>query len=406
MLSPYRSVLSRRGAFGFVTAGLVGRFPLSMLGLGALLLVTTSGGSYAVGGALTATIAIATSIGAPPTGRLADRFGQHRLLPPSLLLFGAGVAGTVVAVLHHAPTWTFFPPAIVAGVAVPQIGSMVRARWVRLVGGTPELNTAFALESGLDEVVFVVGPVIATVLATQVWPAGGVVTAAGLAMIGGMALALQRSTEPPPSRHSTDAHPAAISVPGLRVLVATFVAVGGIFGTMDVAVVGFAQEHGHRGLAGVVLGVFALGSLIASVVYGSMHWRAPLHRRFSIAVAGLFLGTVPIMLAPSIPVLAGTALVAGLAISPSIIAGMGLVEALVPPGALTEGFSWVITAIGVGVAIGSSVSGVVVDAAGGHRALLTSVACGVVATSVAWLFRSRLHTDVGRATPVRRAASC
>lgn len=402
MLSQYRALFARPGTLSFVLAGLIGRFPLSMLGLGAVLLVTTRHGSYGVAGALSATLTVASAAGAPPTARLADRFGQHRVLPPSVLLFAVAIAGMVLAVTRNAPTWTYFPPAIVAGVAVPQIGSMIRTRWSAIVGGTPALNTALSLESALDEVVFVVGPVLATALAIGVWAPAGVVTAVGLCVIGGSALTGQRRTEPPPHpREDGVPHP-AIRTRGVWLLVVVFIAVGGIFGTMDLAAVAFTQEHGHRGLAGIVLAGFALGSLLAGVGYGAVHWKAPIGVRFQRAVIGLALGTVPILLAPNIAVFTVAAFVAGFAISPSIVAGMSLIQALVPPRALTEGFAWVTTAIGIGVALGASIAGHVIDTVDAHHALIVAVVSGALATVVVLSGRSMLVVSRTVSPPDRR----
>jgi predicted MFS family arabinose efflux permease len=154
--------------------------------------------------------------------------------------------------------------------------------------------------------------------------------------------------------------------------------------------VAFATEHGNRGASGPILAVFALGSLIAGLLYGTVKWRAPLHRRFLRGVICLAVGTVPIALAPNIPVMAAAGLIIGLAISPTVVAGMGLVEKLVPAAAVTEGFAWVGTALGVGVALGSSLAGRIVDATSGHHAFLQATGAALLATVIAFLSQRAL----------------
>jgi MFS family permease len=390
LFTPYRSLLSLPGTRSFIVAGLIGRFPLSMLGLGSVLLITITTGSYGIAGLVSATLALSNAAMAPIVGRLSDTHGQSKVVLPIVALHVVGVIGLTIAVLVHAPVALLLPPAMLAGASVPPIGSMVRTRWTLLVGGTPELNTALSLESTLDETVFVIGPVVATVLATTVWAAAGVSIEVVMAIVGGLAFAAQRGTEPAPRPKTAERRVRAISVRGLRVLVITFAAVGSIFGTIDISMVAFATEHGNRGASGPILAVFALGSLIAGLLYGTVKWRAPLHRRFLRGVICLALGTVPIALAPNIPVMAAAGLIIGLAISPTVVAGMGLVEKLVPAVAVTEGFAWVGTALGVGVALGSSLAGRIVDATSGHHAFLQATGAALLATVIAFLSQRAL----------------
>jgi MFS family permease len=390
LFTPYRSLFALPGTRAFIIAGVIGRFPLSMLGLGTTLLITITTGSYGLAGLISATLALSNAAMAPIVGRLSDSHGQSKVVLPVVGVHVVGVVTLTSAVLSHAPRPLWIPAAMLAGASVPPIGSMVRTRWTALVGGTPALNTALSLESALDETVFVIGPVAATVLATTVWPAAGVSIEVLLAIIGGLAFAAQRRTEPAPRRYEHANRARAISVRGLRVLVGTFVVVGMIFGTIDISMVAFATQHGSRGASGPILAVFAFGSLMAGVLYGTVKWRAPLHRRFQRGVAGLALGTVPVALAPNIPIMVVAGLIIGVTISPTLVAGMGLVEKLVPAAALTEGFAWVGTALGVGVAVGSSVSGRIVDATSGHQAMLGATCAATLAAIVAFVSRRAL----------------
>lgn len=144
-----------------------------MLSLGVIVLVQSRTGSYGLAGAVSATLLLSLSMTAPAVGRLADRRGQARVLVSSLAVHLAGVAGLVAAAISSAPRWTLFAAAVPSGAAVPELSSMVRARWTRLLGESPALQTAYALESVLDEVVYILGPVIVATLATQVTAAAG-----------------------------------------------------------------------------------------------------------------------------------------------------------------------------------------------------------------------------------------
>lgn len=403
MLTPYRALLTLPGVRSFVVPSIFGRFPLSMLGLGSVLLIHAQTGSYGVAGAVSATMVIAGAILAPLAGRLADRFGQRRVLLPSLALLTFGVTGLVVTASIPGLIGVVFPFAAIAGASTPQIGSMSRARWTMLVGGTPRLDAALSLESVLDETVFVIGPVLATLLAASVWSAGGVVAALVLALGGGLAFAAARSTEPRPSSYGGGKPGSgAIRVRGVRLLALAFLAVGIAFGTVDLSVVAFAQEHGHKQFAGVLLALVACASLGAGLAYGARRWRISLRRRFLFAMAGLAVGSVPLALAPNVEIMAGAALLAGLSISPSIVTGMALVESLVPNRVVTEGYAWISTALGAGVALGTAVAGPVIDGYGASRAMFTATAAALLALLIGVAGRNRLRAPVPPTAPAER----
>ncbi|MGW0231419.1 MFS transporter [Actinopolymorpha singaporensis] len=398
MLAPYRSLLSLPGARGFVVPGLIGRFPLSMLGLGTVLVVSLETGSYTLAGSVSGTLAVATALAGPMTGSLADRWGQRRVLLPLLGIFGVATGALVAAAMtDEAPTSLLFPLAVVSGAAVPQIGSMARRRWKMLAGGSVRFDTALSLESVLDAGVFVIGPVLAAFLATSVWPGAGVVAAVTLAVLGGVLFAAQHGTEPPgrsgaatgcKRRTATPAY----RVRGLWVLVAAHVMMGVCFGTTDLCVIAFAQREGHSALAGVLLATFATGSVIAGIVYGVVRWRAPVRLRFLLALMAMAAASVPLALASTIPVMAAGALLVGLAVSPALIAGTGLVELLVPTESLTEGFAWLTAAVGIGIALGSAVAGGLIDTYGPNPTLLLTTCAGLTASTIAgagrrWLAR-------------------
>lgn len=417
MRNPYSQLLAIKGTRGFVSAGFVGRLPMSMMGLGTVLLVQSSTGSYGVAGAVAACLAIASSSAAPLVGRWIDRLGQARVLLPSLAVHTVGLLTLLAAAHWRTPRWSLFATATITGIAIPPVSSCVRARWALVAPDTARLQVAYALESVLDEVIFIVGPVLVTLLATAASPAVAVASTLAFVATGVLTFAAQRGTEPAPSaRPAADraatAGPAddsgnradrrrrsAIGVPGVRVVVTAFVALGAVFGALEVSMVAFAGEQGARGAAGPLLAVLAGASLCAGVVYGARGWRAPLHRRFAVALGLLAVGVVPLAIVDSVPLMAAAAVLAGLAVSPSLISGYGLVERLSPSGALTEGLTWVSTAVGLGIAIGSSASGQLVDLRGAGWGFAVCLA-GAAAAAVVGLSGHRVLRSAADPNPV------
>ena len=388
--SPYLEIFRIPGARRFSAACFLGRWPMSMVGLGVILVVSAATGKYAIAGAVSATGSLCYAFVAPQLGRLMDRFGQGRVLRPLTAAFAAGAVAFIVCAQLRTPLWTLFVTAAVFMSTLPSLGSVVRSRWSALLGDSPLLHTAFSFESVADELIFVTGPALVTILATQVVPVSGIAVAAVLAVTGTLLLAVQRGTEPPAApRQHRDGR--AITTAGVPVLMVVFIGLGAMFGTMDVSTVAFAAEHQEKALAGLILGTYALGSATGGLWYGARRWQAPMHRRFLITLAGMVLGVAPLWALPSVPVLFGVIFFSGLSIAPTLIGGFSLIERKVPRGLLTEGMALLSTAIGVGLAIGPPVAGRLIDAHGAHWGYVFALACGTAALTAGLIGARRLR---------------
>jgi predicted MFS family arabinose efflux permease len=380
-IGPYREVLQAPGVLAFSLSGVIARLPLSMFGLAIVFAVEAATDSYGQAGFVAGAALIGQAAGAPIQARFADRWGQLRMLAPVLALHAIALTVLIVVIDRGADGIVLVIIAVLAGATFPQIGALVRARWARLHARTPRLQTAYALESVFDEVVFVTGPPLVTVLATSVNPNAGLVLNLVLTVVGGAVFAAQRSTDPGPRTRSTSSADMRLPMVTLAWVVAAFAFMGGIFGSMEVVTVAFTDEAGSPGAAGLILATFAAGSLIAGVIAGSLHWKRPLRQRFTVGQAFLALAMVPLPFISPLALLAVAAFVAGFAISPTLISGFSLVEAEVPAGRLTEGLSWASTALAAGVALGAAVAGPVIDDSGASVAFWVAVASGGLAVA-------------------------
>ncbi|OEJ24622.1 MFS transporter [Streptomyces agglomeratus] len=392
MPSPYRAIFAAPGTKAFSVAGFFGRIPISMMGIGIVTMISQITGRYGLAGALSATLAMSAAVMGPQISRYVDRYGQRRVLRPATVVAAAAVAGLLICAQQGAPDWTLFVFSAGAG-CVPSVGSMVRARWAEIYRGSPrELHTAYSWESIADEVCFIFGPIISIGLSTSWFPEAGPLLAVVFLVVGVFWLTAQRGTEPVP--HPRDEHTggSALASRGLQVLVATFVAVGAIFGSIDVVTVAFAEEQGHKAAASLVLAVYALGSCLAGAVFGLLHLKGRASTRWLLGVCAMAVSMIPLLLAGNLPLLAVALFVAGLSIAPTMVTTMALIEQHVPRTKLTEGMTWTGTGLAVGVALGSSAAGWVVDAAGADAGYAVPVAAGVLAALVAFLGYRRLRT--------------
>jgi MFS family permease len=390
----YARIFRAPGSLGFSAAGLVGRLPLSMVGLGTILMIKESTGKYALAGVVSGTMALVQALCGPFLARLVDKRGQAEVVFPMLAVAVASLVTLMLCVRFHQPTWSLFAAAATAGASMPNVGALVRTRWTEAYSGTPLLHTAYSFEAVLDEVVFMVGPILVTFLTLQVHHEAGVGLATGLLAVGTTALLLQRRTQPTPHPPEHHAGPSVFAINGIRVLFVCMIAIGVMFGSVEVVTVAFAEDEGHADWAGLLLAVYAGGSLVAGILFGAIHWKTPLGKRFGILLAAVLITAAPLPAAPNIAVLALLLLLAGLAVSPSLITGLALVELLVPPARLTEGMVVETTGVALGLTAGSALSGYVIDDFGASQAYLVPVAGSALALLTALLGSRWLRAEV------------
>lgn len=392
MAHSYRTLFAAPGSKGFTLAGLLARMSLPMTGIGIITMLSQLRGSYALAGAVSATFVLAYALMSPQISRLVDRYGQRRVLPAATAISVAGLLLLLVGSRWPAPDGVLFLGACLSGV-MPSMSAMIRARWTRLYRGQPCLQTAYSLETVLDEVSFIAGPPLSVGLSVAVFPQAGLLAAVVLLMLGVFALVMQRGTEPPAeaAKAVTDGEGAVIRQANVQLLALLMVAMGVIVGTVDIVSVAFAAQLGQPYAASLVLSAYALGSCVSGLLFGACKLQVPLHRLLLVGGGATAVTTLPLLLIDSLPALAGAVLVAGVFFAPTMIVAMSLVERLVPACRLTEGMTWLLAGLNVGVALGAAVSGQVVDAEGVRSGFLVALCGGVLVLLLALWGYQRLR---------------
>jgi MFS family permease len=393
MLDTYRRILTRPGTALFSATGLVARLPISMLGLGIVLLVQQATGSYGLAGSVSAAMLIGQGALAIPQGRLLDRLGQARVLPLVVTVWGVSLALLMWSVEADWPIVSAYALAAVCGAALPAVGSCVRARWAHVLDSERDVQTAFALEAVVDEVVFMTGPILVTVLATIVHPVAGLSAALATGVLGTLYFAAQRGTAPPPHpRSPIRADRAGIPWRTVAPLTVVCMALGLLFGAAEVTAVAFSEEQGAKSYVGVLLALWAFGSLLAGVITGAVTWRRGAEVRLRIGALGMATTMLPLPLIDSMWVMGAVLFAAGFAIAPTLIAAMSLAEQVLPSSRLTEGMAFLHTGLIGGVAPGAAVAGIVIDAHGASPAYLVSFGGGLLALAAALVTRTTVSS--------------
>jgi hypothetical protein len=406
MLKPYVTLLRTPGALKFSTAGFIGRMPIAMDSLAIIFIVVAATDSYALAGALTAVGSIVVGAAEVFWSRQADRRGQAKILLLAVPTRVVSFLIFVVLVSKDAPIWTWFLSLIIAESTAISAGGMVRRRWLHILKNDPDnsdghlVNTAYSWEAMVDEIVFILGPVVATSFAVNVAPSAGILAGLVFLAIGWTSLAAMKSTEPPAEpANKQDPHPAVLRNRIVQSIVIPCALLGGFFGAIGITVVGFAEERNHPESTGWLLAIWAVGSAVAALINGVIKFKSAHATRFLIYLVALTIATVPLLFVNSIPLLALALFANGLFIAPLIVNAYGTVENAVPAGQITEALTWVIAGMPLGGALASALAGVVIDNSGAQMAFWVPLGFMFAALATTLPYLSTYRAAIGYAQP-------
>ncbi|KQY40319.1 MFS transporter [Rhizobium rhizogenes] len=404
MSNPYREIFRAPGAKGFSAAGFFARLPIAMAPIGIVAMLSQTHGEYWLAGAVSATFALTNAAVAPQISRLVDRKGQSSVLVPATIISVIAFAILIIATNQRWPAWTLFLSAFLAA-AMPSIPAMMRARWTEIFRDRPELNTAFAFESAADELVYIAGASLSVGLAVSLFPEAGMMISTASLALGTFAFLLQRSTEPKVRAvESGSRQHSAIRLRSVQIITVALIFVGSTFATAEVSAVAITKELGQPEAASLVIGVYAIGSFVVGLLLGAINPKMPLQRQLLIAVSVLALTALPLLFASTtVSLLAFAVFLSGVAISPIFITAFGLIERRVPESMLTEGVTWVMTGIGIGMALGAFISGWVIDNFGPSNGFWVSIAATLSTVTIISLGQRSLSGETNRSATTTAA---
>lgn len=362
MATGYLEILRARHAARLLVGTLVGRLPNATAAIAILLFVRAEGGSYSLAGALAGVYGVANAVGQPVLGRLVDLRGQPRVQLPAAVLSGLAMAVFAFAGIGSLPL--AYAAVAGAGLFTPPLEGGLRALWSSVLRKEEHVHTAYAMDAVAQEVMFTVGPLLVT-LCVSLWSAQAALLVLNVVgVLGALSVVVS-----PPSRAwrsaPREAHwLGALRSAGLLALLAAFLFIGVALGSITVASVPYADEHGGDVVYGWLMAALGFGALVGGAVYGARQWAGEPARRLRVLVALLVVCYLPLMLMPdAVPMVALTAL-AGVFLAPAIACAFVLVDRHAPRGTVTEAFSWLVTTFTVGHSVGTGVAGPVVEVGG------------------------------------------
>ncbi|MFT4215907.1 MAG: hypothetical protein QM619_01800 [Micropruina sp.] len=366
---PYR-VLLRSMGWSFAVLGFLGRLPISVLPLALLLHAHHRLGSFGLAGLAAAALSLGGAAGAMLVGHLSDQWGHRVVGIAATVVQTAAIGGFLLWCSPDVPLAVVLALAAVIGFANPQLGAMARARWSQLAASrhdrVPFTASAMAWEGAIDEVGFVVGPVLATTLAAVAAPAP-LLTALVLAWIGQVGFALHASALPP-AHHGRHRHAESADRVDFRVLVPLAVALGGVgvlFGGSQTSIAAFFTMRGEAAVAGAVYGAMAVGSATMGLLSNRLPARLSMASRITMFGFGCAVLSPLLIVAWDAPTMAVACLLIGLAVGPTLVTGYAYAERISPPDRLSTVMTTLSTVGVIGVAAGAALAGQVTD---GHSA--------------------------------------
>jgi MFS family permease len=381
MFSPYRKLFEVPGALRFSIAGSIARLPISMTLLAITFVIVHVKHSYTLAGTVATGASLISTVFSPMWSRYADRLGQRKVLRFTVPFYIIFDIIFLIAISKHAPTYIWMTSIFIAEMFLPNIGGLTRRRWLWVLGeDRVQINTAYSYEALMDEIIFIIGPLVATSAAIFISPAAGMILGFSFMAVGTTLFISQRSTEPAPFKKDIEAqHGFVLAMPVVQTVFLPFIFLGAFFSSTNLSVVGYAQQHHDAPYTGLVLAIWAAGSGIAAIFNGSIKWRLSDASRFRINLGGILILSLPFFFIHSMLILAIALFLSGIGVAPLIVAGYNVAEKSVPPEKVTETLAWVIAGLSLGGALPGTFTGHIIDSQGASKAFVVPIACLVLA---------------------------
>ncbi|QIY94863.1 MFS transporter [Streptomyces sp. S1D4-11] len=380
MAAGYLEILRARHAARLLAGTLTGRLPNATAAIAVVLFVRAEGGTYSLAGALAAVYGVGNAVGQPLLGRLVDLYGQPRVQLPASLVSALGMG--VFAFSGTDPLPVAYLSMVVAGLFTPPLEGGLRALWPSVLRREEQVHTAYAMDAVAQEVMFTVGPLLLT-LCASLWSARAALLILNVVgVLGALSVVLS-----PPSRAwrsaPREAHwLGALRSPGLLALLGAFLFVGIALGSITVAAVSYADDHGGDAVYGWLMAAVGLGALVGGSAYGARRWSGAPERRLRVLVALLAVCYLPLVLMPGAVAMTALAALAGVFLAPCIACAFIIVDRHAPRGTVTEAFSWLVTTFTVGASVGTGLAGPVVEWGGAVWGFVLPGAAGAAALVV------------------------
>jgi MFS family permease len=367
-------------ALSTVGFGALGRIPMAMNTVAIVFLVSDVRDSFALAGLTSAFYTMSGAILSPRIGKLADQFGTRSILLPVTAINAVATLGLLYFIDHS--TIGLLLLAAVCGATFPNFGSYTRTRWSRSLEDQKELSSALSLESVFDETAFVVGPALAGFLLSLYGSRSPLFAGIIFLVIGGIGLAITSTDHGGFAKVHDDHTRGILAIPYVKSLLLSLIALGLLFGSNFVVIIAVAKEAGRVSEGGLWVGLYPIGSTISGFIYGFIHWKISSSIRYTVSLAVMTVCTSGILFFRDLDTIVFWIIVSGIAIGPALISANAYMKELVPLSRLNEAFAFVSAALSIGITIGSTSAGLIVEKFDGWSGFYFMTAATALATLI------------------------
>lgn len=394
MTARYREFLALPGARRLLVGSLAGRLPLGMSSLAVLLLIHVTTGSFATAGVAVGAYTLSSAITTPIQGRLIDRIGGPPVLIAFALAQAAGMVALVVAAQLHAASPALIALSGLAGAMTPPLSASVRVMWPRIARSAATLDTAYQLDATSQEIIWTSGPLLVGAVVAAGSPAAAVVLSAAITVAGTVLFATAPATRQWRGSGADGGRSSPLGDATLRIVLAATLLLGLGIGAVEVALPALAVHHGSHAAAGILLGLWSVGSMVGGLTYGGRLAKTRITSRYTALMVVVAATTAPLILAGSLAAAIPLSLLAGIGFAPLMACQYSLVGVLADRRTATEAFAWTSTALVGGIAAGNALAGAVAQGRGTAGAFALGCVAQLLAALIALVGRRRLATAV------------
>lgn len=338
---------------------MIGRVPMAMNTVALVFLVSDVKGSFTLAGITSAFYTLAGAAISPRVGKLADQYGTRAVIIPVTGINIVATAAVLFFINHSTIGLLLF--AALAGATFPNFGTITRTRWSRSLTNQKELDSALSLESVLDESAFVIGPALAGFLLSLYGSSSPLIASIAFLAIAGVGIGLTATDHGGFARVHEDHARGILAIPYVKTLLLSLISLGLLFGSNFVVIIAVATEGGREAEGGLWVGLYPVGSAVSGLIYGLIHWKISSSIRYTASLVIMTICTSGILFFQDLETIVFWIIVSGIAIGPALISANAFLKELVPLSRLNESFAFLGAALSIGITLGSTLSGIIVD---------------------------------------------
>ena len=308
--------------------------------------------NYTVAGLAIGAATLGGALSSPILGRWMALVGIR-----PVVVFTSLIASVCYILIGFVPISSSFAigVSLVLGLSMPPIQAAARTVYPTLVKQEAQRNTLFSVDAILQEIIWILGPVLATVLIATTNTLVPMAVMAVVQVVGGLWFALLPMVHGAPIPRSTKRMGSVLRSKLVKVMIAINLLFVGSFSALEigaVAAVGQAE-------AGFVIAMLSIGSVLGGLAFGHRA-RSPLALSKQLAV--VLLGDLLIFFNATDPIWLGVCLfISGIGVATAFATMASIIGKAVPLDDSTEVYGWIGSGQNIGYGAGAALAGIIVD---------------------------------------------